>query len=133
MTTGIELAGTIEDRNAPTAGRAEPPGPGPAIGAGRVSHLDLLLDILPIGIFAAAVSVVEKDMLGFYLHLDARDLPATDRPFPTAPPARCENTGTPQFPNVQWPRTFGCALRSIVPAAPASPPAHSFCSEILPK
>jgi hypothetical protein len=138
VTTGEESAWTVEDSDASTAGRTDPPAPRPPVGAGRVIEANRLLDILPTFIITTAVSVEKNDAINFHPTLNAGHRTATDGPLPPETLPLDQDAGPLQPAYVEWRRVFSGALRAVVPASPAAdiPPIFLLpdsCSRILPK
>lgn len=73
VATSVELPVTIENCDALTAGRADPPAPHSTIGACSLIEDDRLLDVMPTVISTAAVLVDKDDALDFHPYADIGD------------------------------------------------------------
>jgi hypothetical protein len=133
VATGKQSAGTVDNGDAPTAGRTDPPAPCPPVGAGRVIEANRLLDILPTFIITTAVSVEKNDAINFHPTLNIGHRTATDGPLPPEalplgsghrPVAACV---CPVASSLQW-----CAARRSASVARCRFRPFS-CSRILPK
>jgi hypothetical protein len=101
VTAGVGVSGSIKNCNAPMAGGAEPPGPGPAIVAIGVSNLDELVNLLPIVGATRAVLIEENGVIVPHRHTDAGNLTVIHSPVPTERAARHQQAVAVHLPDVQ--------------------------------